>query len=487
MPSSPGIILLGLGPGNPDQLTREAWELLNSTEEIFLRTSQHPVVSAFPSSLKVHSFDDLYESEQRVEQVYEKIVDSVLQMGRRPRGVIYAVPGHPYLAEATSPEIARRARAEGLPVRVVQGLGFVEPILAALGVDLLPQTAIVDALDLVAQHHPLFPPHAPALVAQLHSRQVAGELKITLMAQYPDEHPVHLVHAAGTDQERVENMPLHEIDRSQHIGVLSALYVPALGEHTAFEQFQDLIAHLRAQEGCPWDREQTHLTLRRNLIEETYEVVDALDAENPATMQEEFGDLLAQIVLHAQIATEAGEFRMSDVVHGITTKLIGRHPHVFGDVKLADADAVIANWEHLKADERKAKGEQRGLLDGVAASLPALSQAEAYTARAARVGFEWPNVEGVMGDVAEEIREFEKAETHEEREVEFGDVLFALVNLARWLKIDPEAALRAANARFKRRFAYVEAAAHEQKRELKSMTLDEMNELWEEGKKQNLQ
>ena len=199
-------------------------------------------------------------------------------------------------------------------------------------------------------------------------------------------------------------------------------------------------------------------------------------------MQEEFGDLLAQVVLNSQIATEDGEFRMSDVLHGIIAKLIGRHPHVFGDLELKDADAVISNWEHVKADERKSKGEQRGILDGVSASLPALSQAETYTARAARVGFEWPNIEGVLGDVAEEIEEFRQARTEEERQSEYGDVLFSLVNLARWHKVDPEAALRAANARFRQRFAYVEAGARKQDREMKDMTLEEMDVLWEEAK-----
>jgi tetrapyrrole methylase family protein/MazG family protein len=254
---------------------------------------------------------------------------------------------------------------------------------------------------------------------------------------------------------------------------------------SSFEQFQEVIAHLRAPEGCPWDREQTHQSLRRNLIEEAYEVVDALDANDPQAMVEEFGDLLVQVALHAQIANETGEFRMADILHGIITKLIARHPHVFGDVKLADAQAVIANWESLKAEERKQRGQAaRGLLDGVAASLPALGQAEAYTSRAARVGFEWPNLDGVLGDVEEEIREF-RAEPAGSRaqEDEFGDILFALVNLSRWLKIDAEAALRAANARFRSRFAFVEAGARQQGRELKSMSLDEMNALWEQSKK----
>jgi len=483
MPKPAAITLLGLGPGNPEQLTREAWDVLNGAKEVYLRTRQHPIVAFLPKKLKVHSFDELYEREQNVEAVYEQIVERVLELGRRPEGVIYAVPGHPFMAEATAPEIARRAKTEGLSLRVVHGLSFIEPVLAALGLDLLPQTALVDALDLLTQHHPLFPPSAPALIAQVHSQAVAAEIKITLMAVYPDEHPVQLVHAAGTGQELVENLPLFEIDRSAHIAALTAVYVPPLGEDTSFEEFQELIAHLRAPKGCPWDREQTHLSLRRNLIEEAYEVLDALDAEDPKAMQEEFGDLLVQILLNTQIASEDGEFRMADVLHGIITKLIARHPHVFGDLKLGDAEAVIANWEHLKSDERKAKGEERGLLDSVAKALPALSQAEAYQARAARVGFEWREIGGVIDKVAEEVEELKEAKDSDEKAAEYGDLLFAMVNLARWLKLDPEAALRTANARFKRRFAYVEASAKKQSRELKEMTLEEMDALWEEGKK----
>ena len=256
MPATPGITLLGLGPGNPDQLTKEAWDLLNGADEIFLRTSQHPVTAALPKSLTVHSFDEIYESEERVEDVYAQIVQRVLELGQRPRGVIYAVPGAPFVAEATSPEIARRAAEEGIPIKVVQGLSFVEPVLAALGSDLLPHTTVVDALDLASQFHPMFPPHIPALIAQVYSKDVAAELKITLMAQYPDEHPVRLVHFAGTAEELVEDVQLFEIDQSSHIGWLTALYLPPLGEHTSFEEFQELIAHLRAPEGCPWDREQ---------------------------------------------------------------------------------------------------------------------------------------------------------------------------------------------------------------------------------------
>lgn len=478
-----GVTLLGLGPGDADLLTREAWEVLAESEEIYLRTRQHPAVAGLPENLAVHSFDDYYESVEDVAEVYAQIVEKVLELGRRAEGVLYAVPGHPFMAEATGPEIARRAEKEGLPLRVLHGLSFVEPALAALKLDLLPQSAVCDALELVSLHHPLFPPNAPALIAQVHSRQVAAEVKITLMAVYPDEHPVQLVHGAGTSEELVENLKLYEIDRSEGIGALSSLYVPALGERTSFEEFQELIAHLRAPEGCPWDREQTHQSLRRNLLEETYEVLDALDADDSEAMQEEFGDLLVQIVLHAQIASEAGEFGMADILHDIHNKLVERHPHVFGDVELDDAQAVIDNWEHLKAEERRNKGQDdKGLLDGVGAALPALAQAEAYGARAARTGFDWPEIQGVLDKLNEEVDELRRAESEEERIAEYGDLLFALVNVARWLGVDPEAALRAANARFKQRFSYIERNAKEQGRSLKELSLEEMEALWVEGK-----
>ncbi|HEX9028923.1 MAG TPA: MazG family protein, partial [Anaerolineales bacterium] len=386
MESTRGITLLGLGPGSPDLLTRQAWQVLETSSEIYLRTRQHPLVASFPASLQVHSFDALYEGADTFESVYQQIVEQVLALGRRPQGVIYAVPGHPFVAEATSPEIARRARLEGLPVRVVEGLSFLEPAFTALGIDPFPHTALVDALELADAHMPPFPPNVPAVIAQLHSQAVASEVKLTLTAVYPDEHPVRLVHAAGTSQELVEALPLFEIDRSPHIGLLTALYLPPLAKETSFEAFQELVAHLRAPNGCPWDREQTHQTLRSDLLEETYEVLDALDRDDPLAMQEEFGDLLLNILLHAQIAEEYGEFKMADMLKGIHTKLVYRHPHVFGDTQIKDAQGVLQNWERLKAAERAANGKaEASLLDGISHALPALAQAEQIQKRAARV------------------------------------------------------------------------------------------------------
>ncbi len=481
----PGITLLGLGPGDPAKLTREAWEVLASTGQVWLRTNQHPTVASLPPGLEIHSFDEIYETGDSFEEVYSAIVEKVLELGKSPQGVVYAVPGDPFVAEATCPEIAQRARALGLPLRIVSGLSFLEPVFAALGLDPYPHLFLMDAMELSQAHVPAFPPDMPVLVAQVYSRLVAAEVKMTLNTVYPDEHPVRLVHSAGTENEIVEDLQLYEIDRSEHIGLLTVLYVPPLGEGTSLEAFQEIVAHLRAPDGCPWDREQTHESLRNHLMGEAYEVLAAMDSGNPAEMAEEFGDLLLQIVLNAQIAGEDGDFTMADVLKGIYDKIIRRHPHVFGDVKLDGVQGVLTNWEKLKAVERSNSHEpEKGLLDGVPLALPALSQAQEYQDRAARVGFDWKEVSGVLDKINEEIQEVREVTNQEELIAEMGDLFFALVNLARWKKVDAEAALRGTSMRFKKRFAYVEQGAKKQGRKLSDMSIDEMEALWQEAKRQ---
>ncbi len=479
----PGITLLGLGPGDPKLLTREAWEVLASAQELWLRTRQHPTVTGLPASVRIHAFDELYENEDSFEEVYAAITHKVLELGRRDQGVIYAVPGNPFVAEATCPEIARQARAQGLPVQVVEGLSFLEPAFSALGLDPYPKLMLFDALTLGQAHVPLFPPDAPVLIAQIYSRLVASEVKTTLNAIYPDHHPVRLVHAAGTKDQKVEDLQLYEIDRSSNIGLLTALYVPPLGEGTSLESFQEIVAHLRAPDGCPWDKEQTHESLRKHVLEETYEVISAIDAGDFAAMREELGDLLLQVVLQSQIAGEETEFTLNDVIRGIYDKIIRRHPHVFGDVKVDGVQGVLQNWEKLKEKERKDQKVEKGLLDGVPSVLPALNQAQEIQERAARVGFDWPEIDGVLEKVSEEIREVKAAEDGEQLTGELGDLLFALVNLARWKKVDAESALRSTNAKFKRRFGHIETEAKKQGRSLSDLSLDEMEALWQEGKR----
>ena len=484
MDSGNGITILGLGPGDPQHLTRQAWDWINSIPEIYLRTCQHPTVEGFPPSLLVHSFDDLYNAAGSFEAVYEEIIVKVLELGKKPGGVTYAVPGHPFVAEATCPEIVRRAREAGMPVRVIEGLSFLEPVCTALQIDPFPRITLVDAIEVGMRQMPNFAPDTPVLIAQIYSREVASNLKLTLTNVVPDELPVRLVHAAGTPQEQVEDLPLFEIDRSAGIGLLTVLYIPPLGDDTSFEAFQEIIARLRAPDGCPWDQEQTHLSLRQHLLEETYEVLSALDAEDEDGMAEEFGDLLLQIVLHAQIAAEAGEFSMVDILRGINRKIVRRHPHVFGNIKVKGVDGVLSNWERLKAGERIENGvqETKGLLDGVPLALPALTQAQEYQERAGRVGFDWKEIESVFDKLMEEVQEVREAKDDRERAAELGDLLFAMVNLIRWYKVDAESALRGTNLKFLKRFKFIEKRARDEGRSLSDMTLDQMDVFWEEAK-----
>lgn len=474
-----GITIVGLGPGDPALLTRAAWEALETAGEAWLRTGDHPVVESLRERLRICTFDDLYDRLESFEAVYAAIVESVLTLGARPEGVVYAVPGDPVVGEAT----VERLRAQsGIPVQIVHGVSFVEPCLAAMGYDALHGLFLADALELATRHHPPFPPDTPALIGQLHSALVAADVKLTLMNQYPDDHRVTLIHAAGTADARTEAMPLYELDRAIGIDGLTALFVPALGCHSAFESFQETVAHLRAPEGCPWDRQQTPQSLRPHLMEEAYETLQALDNEDMNALREELGDLLLQIVLQVQIATESGDFRMADVIATIDAKILRRHPHVFGDLRVGGVDQVLRNWEALKASERSENGEGTGLLGGVPIGLPALAQAAEIQARVARVGFDWPAMEGVLAKVTEELGEIRAAGTDEERAAELGDLLFAVVNYARWLKVDPEAALRNANSRFRQRFARLEAVAESQGRPLAELGAEEMDRLWESAK-----
>jgi tetrapyrrole methylase family protein/MazG family protein len=336
---------------------------------------------------------------------------------------------------------------------------------------------LLEARTLSSAHVPPFPPDMPVLLTEVDSRELALQVKTVLLSTYPKGHGVFVVESGKWKEESIDEI------NGENLSAAACWYIPALGEGTSFESFAEIVAHLRAPDGCPWDKEQTHETLRRHLLEESYEALTAIDSGDFADMREEFGDLLLQIVLQSQIANEEGQFNVNRVVHGIHSKIVRRHPHVFGDVKLDDVDGVLANWEKLKEKERGGKKDGKGLLDGVPVALPALEQAQEYQDRAARVGFDWPEIEGVLDKIAEEIAEVKNATNEQELTSELGDLLFALVNLARWKKVDSESALRGTNMKFKKRFAYVEQGAKKQGRNLSDISLEEMDTLWNEAKK----
>jgi len=484
------ITIVGLGPGSIEDLSLKAWRKLENASTVYLRTKHHPCVSELPDHLTCHSFDDLYDSLDKFEEVYTTIAARVVDIAQKEGDIIYAVPGDPLVGESTVTRLLTLALNKGIDVDIINGISFIEPMLAEIGVDALDGIQIMDALDVATVYHPPLNPEVPALLAQVYSQSVASNVKLSLMNQYPDEFPVKLIHAAGNGEDAIiEDLFLYEIDRSNHIGVLTSLYLPALGKLTSFESFQNIIAHLRSPEGCPWDRKQTHQSLRPYLIEEAYEVLETIDDDNPDELYKELGDLLLQIVLHAQIAIDDGEFYMSDILRYVNEKMIRRHPHVWGEVDVnGDPNKVTANWEDIKKAENAEAGEIReSILDGIPKGAPALFVAHKYQRKVAKVGFDWDDVGGVEAKAKEEFEEILSATSDEHKAQEIGDLIFVLVNWLRWLNIDdPESVLRDVNAKFYRRFRHVEEQATQNGKTLSDYTLQELDAWWDEAKSKGL-
>lgn len=461
-PDGSPITILGLGPGRWDQLTIEAREALAATGEVWLRTSRHPVVTNLPPDLIVHSFDYLDESVADFAQIDRAIAEEVLRLADRPGGVLYAVPGHPLVGEASVQHLIAATAARGYQPRIVLGLSFLDVAIARLGIDPLDrQLQIGDAHDLRAD------PARPLLIGQLHDRRLAGAAKLVLLEEYPADHPVTLIQSAGLDGadrkvrcQSIREIPLFELDRQDDLDHLTCAYLPAVPPERDFRTFaaaRRIVAQLRAPGGCPWDRAQTAETLKPYVIEEAYEVVDAIDSGDPAKLAEELGDLLLQVVLHAQLADEAGDFAIADVIEAITTKLVRRHPHVFGDLQVKDAREVLANWETLK-DRERAPGSS--LLHGLPRHLPALAYARALQRKLARFGLPVDRLAAeARAGLAAGADEAPATPTGDSLRRELGRLLWRLTALAATEEIDLEDALRTLNWRYVAAYERAEAAA----------------------------
>ena len=424
------ITILGLGPGNPNALTLQARDVLEHADEIFLRTREHPTVGALPPHLKVHSFDHLYETLNDFDAIYSAIATEIVARGERG-DVLYAVPGNPLFGESSVQKILALARAKEIATRLIAGLSFVDAACAALALDPLARgLQVADATDLARQHFPHLDPDQPVLVGQVYSRAVASDCKLTLLALYPPDHPVTRVEAAGTLQQNVETIALAELDRTEAFGLLTTLYVPPLPLASSVNALAEVIARLRAPDGCPWDREQTHQSVRKDFLEECYEVLETLDEGDVPHLREELGDLLFHVLFQAQIASESGEFLLTDVTADIAEKLIRRHPHVFGGVAAKDADAAIESWESVKRRENGGKAKPAS---SISRGLPALARAQKLARRR--------KVSADLHDVSVRV---EKLPRVRDRQKALGEILFALAAYAGEKHLDAESALRAA-------------------------------------------
>jgi tetrapyrrole methylase family protein/MazG family protein len=481
------ITVVGLGAGDLEQLPYGIYKTLKQARHLYLRTREHPVVRQLAAEgVSFQSFDSVYERNQSFDEVYDQITAELLQTARAQGEIVYAVPGHPLVAERTVQLLLEKGPEQGVSVEIGGGQSFIDPLFARLRIDPIEGFSLLDGTALRAdQLHPTM----HTIIAQVYDKLVASDVKLTLMDVYPDEYPVTVATAVGVPgEERIETVPLYQLDHIDHFGNLSLVYVgPTRDERVRYRQFsylKEIVAILRSPEGCPWDREQTHRSIRKNLIEETYEVLETIDDDDPDAMCEELGDLLMQIMLHSQMAAEDGYFTVDDVVAGLNEKLIRRHPHVFGEKNASDADEAFANWQEIKAQEKAAKGintSEQSPLAGIPRDLPALMYAYKLQKKAAEVGFDWDDIEDVYRKVEEEYRELREA-SEEERTGELGDLLFAVVNLARFYKLDPEEALAMTNRKFRQRFSYIEEKLREAGRTFADTNLQEMDKWWEEAK-----
>lgn len=480
------LIVVGLGAGRKGLMTEETKKLLTEEACVRLRTAKHPTVEELKKEgYTFESFDYVYEQKDTFEEVYDTIVEACLSLAEETGRLIYAVPGSPLVAEKTVQLLRERAEGRSVKLTILPAMSFLEVLYVRLGVDPINGLTILDGDDIgkIA-----FDNTVALVVTQVYDRAVASEVKLALMEQYDDEQPITFVRNLGLDDEEVREIPLYELDRQPNIDHLTSIYVPRREpREQTFDMtpLTDVMQTLRSPGGCPWDIEQTHESLRRYMIEEVYEVIEAIENEDAPLLCEELGDLLLQIVFHARVAEECGHFSMQDVIDGVTAKMIRRHPHVFGDISVSDAGEVLVNWDAIKAQEKA--GQRKGALDGVSPGLPALMAAFKLQKKASKVGFDWEEAKEVWEKVREELGELAEASAEGDQtaiEEEFGDVLFSLVNLSRFLHIEPETSLTAANHKFRRRFTFIEEKMEKQGIKWKDMTIDAMNELWEQAKQE---
>ena len=488
------VTVVGLGYGDPTALSLGAWEVLSQTNHLYFRTKIHPTVEWLAQQGIIgESFDQLYETAPDFEAVYAGIVDSLARLASEGKELVYAVPGDPWVAERTVRLLLNRGKEAGFRVVVISSLGGLDAVYASLHLDPTDGLTILDGLNLPTRH-----PGQPLLITQVYSQYVASEVKLWLLETLAGETLVTVVRAAGiSGQERIVELPLYELDRLDWVDYLTSVYVPwpqvetgVNGDRWVYplDPLATVMAKLRSPEGCPWDRQQTHASLKPYMLEESYEVWEAIDAQSPEKLCDELGDLLLQVVFHAQIALENGDFDLNDIIQAITTKLIRRHPHVFGQTEVQGVGEVLSNWEAIKKAE-KLTGERKSALDGVPRYLAGLAKAQKLQAKAAKVGFTWPSEQETVAKLDEELAELKEAlqfpdgsVRQQKVEEELGDVLFALANLARYTGTQAEVAIHSSIAKFERRFRWIEEQLQLSGEKMSELSLSELLQWWGKSK-----
>ncbi len=475
------IKIVGLGPGSVGDLTLKTLDIMKNSKKVYLRTFKHPNVEYLKENgIVFETFDHLYDSADNFDNLYVDIAKIVSS----EEDVVYAVPGHPLVAEKSVEHIINICNKTGKEYEMITALSFIDAVISAVKIDPVGGLKIIDGLQLDIQEPDT---SVSNIITQVYSPFIACDIKIKLMDYYDDEQEVYVIRAAGVEGlEKIEKMYLYEIDRVEWVDYLTSLYIPPCTSNKKYN-FNDLVSImklLRSENGCPWDREQTHESLERCLIEECYEVIEAIRNDDTENLCEELGDLLLQVVFHSEIAKEYDGFSVGDVTNGIARKMIRRHPHIFKDEKCETSNDVLSNWDKIKMEEKKQEN-YTDILKDIPKSFPSLLRALKLQEKVKKVGFDFENIDDTIEKVKEELEEVLSAYKNgnsQQVEEEIGDLLFSIVNFTRFLKLNPEICLTNTTEKFIKRFEYIETKVLKSGRDIKKASLEEMNNLWEESK-----
>lgn len=479
------ITVVGLGPGSKEALTVGVLETLKNSNKVFFRTEKHPNIEYLRQlGVKFNTYDSFYDKYNNFDDIYRAIAEDIIRIHEEESDLVYGVPGHPLVAEKSVTILLRLCEERKIETKLMPSVSFVDAVIESLKLDPIEGLKIVDAFDIKNQ---VMDKRMGVIVTQVYNKYIASETKLALCDYYKDDTEIYFVRAAGVEnEESIRKIKLYDLDRQEDIDYLTSIYIPKkIDEVKDFQDLLDVMSVLRSEEGCMWDLQQTHESLKRALIEECYEVIEAIDEKDDEKLVEELGDLLFQVVFHSQIGSEDGYFNINEVIEGITNKMIKRHPHIFGDVKVKDTNEILDNWDLIKAKEQKIE-KYTDELKHVPKCLPGLIRADKVQRKAGKVGFDWNDVLPAMDKVIEELEEIKdvyKSEDMSKIQEEVGDLIFATVNIARLLDIDPEFAVNYTIDKFIRRFQFMEESGILMGQDLKTMSLEDQEKLWEKAKK----
>lgn len=480
------ITVIGLGAGDFNQLPMGVYKTIKNAKQLYVRTLDHPVITELAKEdISFISFDTVYEKHDQFLPVYEEITQTLIEASQKS-DIIYAVPGHPLVAEMTIQLLVQAEKEGKIKLTIEGGQSFLDAIFGALRIDPIDGFQLVDG-STFSIHHVNMNNHL--LIAQVYDQISASNVKLTLMEKYAAEYPVTIVTAAGSADEILKTVPLYELDHVAEINNLTTVYVPPVATPNEalreFSTLRSIISKLRGPNGCEWDKAQTHASLKRYLLEETHEALQAIDEQDDDHIIEEFGDLLMMVFMNAQIGEDEGMFNLEDMLESINKKMMRRHPHVFGDVEVSSVEEINANWERIKKEEHAEQASDEPILKGEYRADSSIQTSYNYQRKASKLKFEWPTVDGFWAKFDEEWLEFKEAlatGTKEQQLDELGDVLTTLVNLARHHKLSAEEAMLHANAKFARRFTFVEQQVKAQNKQFEDFTLEQLDAFWQQAK-----